>query len=282
MFPPPRSSICPLAVENVWSANSRKGPPNELNGFSTGVEYIKGVQERQLSPSAGPAAPHRLLVVEDDAGVAGGIVRGLRSAGFDVELATNGVDGAKKALEGGFAAIVLDLMLPGQTGFAVLEQLQGRTSVPILVLTAKSDLADRLQCFGLGAADFITKPFWMEELVARLKTRLRINSESPKRVVRWANIALDLDSRMVTVDGGDAGLTRNEFDLLAHLVERQGRAISRAQLAEHALTPFEQRDARTVDSHIARIRRKLGAEGGARVVTVWGIGYRFEADKEDK
>lgn len=233
--------------------------------------------------SAVPAPPARprLLVVEDDAGVAGGIVRGLRAAGFDVELATNGVDGAKKGLEGGYAAIVLDLMLPEQTGFAVLEQLQGRTSAPILVLTAKNELADRLRSFGLGAADFIAKPFWMEELVARVRTRLRINSEAPKRVIRWANVALDLDSRLVTVDDEDAGLTRNEFDLLAHLVERQGRAISRVQLAEHALTPFEQRDARTVDSHIARIRKKLGTAGGARVVTVWGIGYRFEPDKGD-
>ena len=223
----------------------------------------------------------RLLVVEDDPGVAGGIVRGLRDAGFEVELATSGLDGAKKALEGGFSAIVLDLMLPEQTGFHVLEQLQGRSSVPVLVLTARSDLADRLRCFDLGAADFITKPFWLEELVARLRARLRISSEAPKRIVRWANVALDLDSRLVTVEGADAGLTKNEFDVLAHLVERQGRAISRDQLAEHALTPFEQRDARTVDSHIARIRKKLGAEGGARIVTVWGIGYRFEPDKED-
>jgi two-component system, OmpR family, response regulator len=223
----------------------------------------------------------RLLVVEDDPGVAGGIVRGLREAGFEVELTTSGVDGAKKALEGGFSAIILDLMLPEQTGFDVLEQLQGRSSIPVLVLTARSDLADRLRCFGLGAADFITKPFWLEELVARLRARLRIGSEAPKRVIRWANVALDLDSRMVTVEGSDAGLTKNEFDVLAHLVERQGRAISRDQLAEHALTPFEQRDARTVDSHIARIRKKLGAEGGARIATVWGIGYRFEPEKED-
>jgi DNA-binding response OmpR family regulator len=223
----------------------------------------------------------RVLVVEDDAGVASGIVRGLRDAGFDVELATNGKDGAIKALDGGFGAIVLDLMLPEQSGYGVLEQLRGRSSVPILVLTARSDLADRLRAFGLGAADFITKPFWMEELVARLRTRLRLSSEAPKRVVRWANVALDLDSRTATVSGIDASLTRNEFDVLVHLVEREGRAISRAQLAEHALTPFEQRDARTVDSHIARIRKKLGASGGAHVVTVWGIGYRFEPSRED-
>ena len=223
-----------------------------------------------------PVVAERVLVVEDDPGVAGGIVRGLRDAGFEVELATNGKDGAKKALDGGYRAIVLDLMLPEQSGFGILEQLCGRSSVPVLVLTARGDLADRLRCFGLGAADFITKPFWMEELVARLRTRLRIRSESPKRVVRWANVALDLDSRTATIDGVDAALTKNEFDVLAHLVEREGRAISRAQLAELALTPFEQRDARTVDSHIARIRKKLGTDGGAHIVTVWGIGYRFE------
>lgn len=239
--------------------------------------------DKQNSPLPGSSVPaHRLLVVEDDPVVAGGIVRGLREAGFEVELATNGLDGAKKALEGGYGAIVLDLMLPEQPGFAVLEQLQGRTTVPILVLTAKSDLRDRLRCFELGAADYITKPFWLEELVARLRTRLRLTSEAPKRIVRWSNVAFDLDSRMVTIDGADAELTRNEFDVLAHLVERQGRAISRAQIAEHALTPFEQRDARTVDSHIARIRKKLGPEAGGRVVTVWGIGYRFEPDREDR
>jgi DNA-binding response OmpR family regulator len=223
----------------------------------------------------------RLLVIEDDAGVAGGLVRGLRAAGFEVELVTSGVAGAKKALEEVYAAVVLDLMLPEQSGFAVLEQLRGRSSVPVLVLTAKSDLADRLACFGLGAADFISKPFWMEELVARLRARLRLHSEGPKKIVRWANVEMDLDSRVVFIDGQDSGLTRNEFDVLAHLVERQGRAISRAQLVEHALSPFDQRDSRTVDSHIARIRKKLGTEAGASIVTVWGIGYRFELCEEE-
>lgn len=215
------------------------------------------------------------MVVEDDAGVAGGLVRGLRDAGFEVELATSGALGAKKALEETFSAIILDLMLPEQSGFAVLEQLQGKRSVPVLVLTARNDLADRLKCFGLGAADFVTKPFWMEEIVARLRARLRISESAPKRIVKWADAALDLDSRVAFVGGVDAGLTRYEFDVLCHLVERPGRAISRDQLAEHALTPFEQRDARTVDSHIARVRKKLG-RAAVNVVTVWGIGYRFE------
>src|SRR3954470_18266572 len=223
----------------------------------------------------------RVLVVEDDAGVAGGIVRGLRDAGFEVELATDGAMGAKKALENGFDAIVLDLMLPEQSGFAVMEQLRGHTSMPVLVLTAKADLADRLRSFDLGAVDFVTKPFWMEELVARLRARLRIAVEAPKRVVTWQDVSLDLDGRTVTVGGAAVLFTRHEFDILAYLVERPSRAISRDQLAEHALMPDGQRDARTVDTHIARIRKKLGTKGGARVVTVWGIGYRFEPDGED-
>jgi DNA-binding response OmpR family regulator len=222
--------------------------------------------------------PTRILVVEDDAGVAGGIVRGLVSAGFEAELATDGVNGTKKALETKFDAIVLDLMLPGQNGLAVLEQLRARSSIPIVVLTAKTELSDRLACFDLGAADFITKPFWVEELVVRLRARLRMPPETKKRVVRWANAELDLDSRVVAVEGGDVGLTRHEFDVLAHLVERRGRAISRDRLAEHTLAPFADRDARTVDSHIARVRKKLGPVAGAYLVTVWGIGYRFEAE----
>ena len=139
----------------------------------------------------------------------------------------------------------------------------------MLVLTAKADLADRLRSFDLGAVDFVTKPFWMEELVARLRARLRIAVEAPKRVVAWQDVSLDLDGRTVTVGWRRPVLfTRHEFDILAYLVERPSRAISRNQLAEHALMPDGQRDARTVDTHIARIRKKLGAQGGARVSRV--------------
>lgn len=166
-----------------------------------------------------------VLVVEDDTGVAAGIVRGLRADGFEVELATNGSEGARKALSEPFDAIVLDLMLPEQSGVAILEQLQGRTSTPVLVLTAKADLSDRLRCFGLGAADFLTKPFWMEELVARLHARLRIQEAAPRRKVAWADAVLDLDGRTLIVGGDPVSLTRHEFDLLAYLVERPGRAI---------------------------------------------------------
>jgi two-component system OmpR family response regulator len=220
----------------------------------------------------------RVLVVEDDPQMAAGIVRGLRAAGFEVELATRGDEGARMALAREPDMIVLDLLLPEQTGFAVLEQLQGRCKAPVLVLTARAELADRLACFDLGAADFMAKPFFIEELVARIRSRTRARPEAPRRVVRWANASVDLDGRLAQVDGAAVSLTRHELDVLAYLIERPGRAVSRAQLAERADTPFEDRDARTVDTHVARVRKKLGTRAAAAIVTVWGIGYRFEPE----
>jgi DNA-binding response OmpR family regulator len=222
----------------------------------------------------------RVLLVEDDASMAAGIVRGLRAAGFDVELATNGNDGARLALELGHDVIVLDLMLPGQSGFDVLAQLRERSfAAPVIVLTARTELDDRLRSFDLGAADFVAKPFWIEELVARIRSRLGARSAHPKRVVRFADAELDLDARTATVGGAAVSLTRNELDTLVYLAERQGRAITREQLAENALDPDGDRDARTVDTHVARLRKKLGTAAAACIVTVWGIGYRFEPGK---
>ena len=220
-------------------------------------------------------APVRVLVVEDDASTAAGIVRGLEGAGLDVDLSTDGTEGARRMLADRYDIVVLDLMLPGQSGFDVLEQVRHRAPVPVIVLTARTDLPDRLRAFELGAADFVSKPFWIEELVARIRSRLRLGEELPKRVVRWHGVALDLDARTAMVEGRLAPLTPTEFAVLAFLVERRGRAVSRTVLAEQALASLEEPDARTVDSHVARLRKKLGA-GASAIATVWGIGYRFE------
>jgi DNA-binding response OmpR family regulator len=147
------------------------------------------------------------------------------------------------------------------------------------VVTARTDLPDRLRAFDLGAADFVTKPFWIEELVARIRSRLRLADALPKRVVRWEGVALDLDARTAVVDGRPAALTPTEFAVLAFLVERRGRAVSRGVLAEQALASLEEPDARTVDSHVARLRKKLGA-GATAIATVWGIGYRFATEED--
>jgi DNA-binding response OmpR family regulator len=222
----------------------------------------------------------RLLVVEDDASTAAGIVRGLRAAGFDVDLSTDGGDAARRVVSEQHDMVVLDLNLPGMGGFEVLETARHRARCPILVLTARTDLPDRLRAFELGAADYLAKPFWIEELVARIRSRLRIVEEAPKRVVRWAGVMLDLDARTAEVDGKPVALTPTEIGILAFLVERRGRAISRSVLAEQALASLDDPEARTVDSHVARLRRKLGSGAGA-IVTVWGIGYRFEPTPGD-
>jgi two-component system OmpR family response regulator len=223
----------------------------------------------------------RILVVEDDPGVAGGLVRRLRQAGYEVELATDGPTGLRLALESAPDLIVLDLMLPGLGGEEILTQLTGRRAMPIIALTAKAELADRLRVFGLGAADYVPKPFFPEELLARIATRIgRPDPQAPNRVVRWAGAEADLDARTLAVDGTSVELTPHEFDVLRFLLERPGKAVTRQTLADAALSPLSTRSGRTVDSHVARLRRKLGAEAADAITTVWGIGYRFVPEPE--
>lgn len=217
-----------------------------------------------------------VLVIEDDPSIAEGIVRGLRVAGFDVELEVNGQSGAEKALNHSFDMIVLDLMLPELHGYAVLERWRTRISTPVIVITALTDLDARLRVFGTGAVDYIAKPFWIEELVARIRTRLRISPQVPARTITLNHVVLDLDARSVTVEGRPVSLTNHEFNILAFLAERPGRTISRRLLVQEALSPDAGINERTVDSHVGRIRRKLGDHAGSCIVTVWGIGYRLD------
>ncbi len=216
-----------------------------------------------------------VLIVEDDAAVASGLVTGLKNVGFSVELAADGETGTKRALSGEFDLVILDLNLPERDGFGVLEALSGRISTPVIVLTARTELETRLKSFSLGAVDYIPKPFWMEELVARIQSRLRIREDDPHRVIAWSNVVVDLDARTVNLDEAPIELTSHEFNVLAYLVERPDRAITRKQLADHALPESGSRYGRTVDSHMCRIRNKLGDEASEHIKTVWGVGYKF-------
>lgn len=218
----------------------------------------------------------RILVVEDDLNVVQGLIAGLRRAGFDVSVAMDGTEGAERATGEAFDLVVLDLMLPGQSGFQILEAMSGRVSTPVLVLSARTELQARLDSFRLGAVDYVSKPFFIEELVARIQTRLALRTDGPHRTARLGSAIVDLDARTVVRDGVDLGLTAHEFNVLAWLAERPGRAVTRAQLAEHALGSDGVTD-RTVDSHVSRVRKKLG-EDGALVRTVWGVGYRLDLE----
>ena len=217
----------------------------------------------------------RILVVEDDITLAASMVQGLKAEPFEVELCVRGDLAYEKAVSWSPDLIVLDLMLPGMSGHELLEKLQSRIKVPTLILTARTELQDRLKSFELGAVDFLPKPFWMEELVARIKTHLRLKEEGPKNLVKWADVVLDLDNRQLTRKGKDQKLTGHEFNILAYLAERPNRALSREQIARFALVLHEGVGGRTVDSHMTRLRKKIGKDASKSIETVWGIGYRF-------
>lgn len=234
--------------------------------------------QRPTAGAGARSARQKLLVIEDDPSIAAGLVRGLRDAGFEVSLETTGAGALSAVAREPFDLVVLDLNLPDSTGFDVLDVWRARQSLPVIVLTARTELRDRLRAFDLGAADYLPKPFWMEELVARIRTRLRIVDAFERRVVSWDGVHCDLDARVVRRDdGSDVGLTAHEFNVLALLVTRKGSALTRDQIAEAALPHDGDRQARTVDSHVSHLRRKLG-DAGQRIRTVWGIGYRFDVE----
>lgn len=222
-------------------------------------------------------SPH-ILVVEDDSGVAQGLVRGLKQAGFRTSLEMSGDRGLERILTGEFDLVLLDLMLPNRTGFEVLDAMRARASVPVIVLSALTDLPARLKSFETGAVDFVPKPFFMEELVARVRSRLDLGQAEARRELALADTVLDLDARVARRGGEDLGLTGFEFNVLALLRQRAGRAQTRAQIAEDALSEEGDSSDRTVDSHISRIRKKLGPEAAQRIKTVWGIGYRCDVE----
>lgn len=216
-----------------------------------------------------------VVVIEDDALVASGIVRGLRRAGFDVALACDGRSGVQLALDERAAAVVLDLNLPEKDGFDVLTAVRARSAVPIIIVTARTELSHRLRSFALGAVDYLPKPFFVEELLARVQTRIGA-TQTPRRVIAAADVRIDLDGHKVEVRGSPVLLTPTEFALLRYLAERPGRAVGRNELAG-ALSDLEDADPRNIDAHLSRLRRKLGA-ASAVITTVWGHGYRFEPE----
>ncbi len=219
----------------------------------------------------------RILVAEDDPPIAASVVRGLRAAGYEVELVADGEAAQARVLEGGFDLVVLDLSLPERDGHAVLETCRTRVGTPFVVVTARTGLDARLRSFDLGAVDYLPKPFFLEELVARIRARLRPPPEAA-RVVRFADVAVDLDARVAHVAGVDAGLTTHEMNVLTCLLDRPGRPVTRAQIVELALPPDSDATERTVDSHVAHVRKKLGPAGAAHVETVFRLGYRFRPE----
>jgi len=215
----------------------------------------------------------RVLVIEDDAALGRQLVAQLERAGLKVRWIRDG-DEARDVELDGVRLVVLDLMLPGTYGLDLLRIFRTRSDVPVLVLTARNETADKVRALELGADDYVTKPFWPEELVARVQARLRRPTMTRGDLLRVGALEIDLAAHTVTVDGVAVELTNTELELLTALARRPGAAVTRRSLVEAALDLGTER---TLDVHVSRLRKKL-PDAAPKIVTVWGIGYRLEVD----
>lgn len=240
-----------------------------------------GAAERGPSRASGRyAVPMRrtVLLVEDETSIAELVEMYLEQAGFRTRWVTEGRGAADLASDPTVDVVLLDLMLPDVDGVELFREIRARRNVPVIMVTARDSEGDRVLGLELGADDYVTKPFSPRELVARVRTVLRRaerEDETTGGAMQLGEVRLDPVSREVTVADERIELTRTEFDLLAHLSEHPGRVFTRAQLLADVWGYPEDVDTRTVDVHVAQLRRKLG--GACPVKTVRGVGYKAEA-----
>jgi len=227
----------------------------------------------------------RILVIEDDSDIAHLIQVHLKEVGCDVTVEPEGDKGLALALSGGFDLIILDLTLPGIDGLDVCKRLREQPDyMPLLMLTARSSEVDRVLGLEIGADDYLTKPFSLRELVARVKALFRRveafkggDLKERAKVISAGGLTIETDKRKVTVDGREVDLTAREFDLLVQFASNPGRVYTRSQLLDLVWGYGHDGYEHTVNSHINRLRRKV-EEDPARpryVLTVWGVGYKF-------
>ena len=228
----------------------------------------------------------RILVVDDEPDIVALVAYHLAKAGFRVSTATNGMDAVEQARNEQPSLIVLDLMLPGMSGFEVLEAIRRDPStgdVAILMLTARKDEPDRVRGFSLGADDYLTKPFSPAELVLRVKAILRRTGAATGRdeVLKIGDISINRSAHAVTVGNEGVDLTPTEYKLLILLAERRGRVQARAHLLQSVWDAAPDIQTRTVDMHVQRLRTKLGPAGDL-IETIRGFGYRIRPGATQK
>ncbi len=232
-----------------------------------------------------PATSKKILVVEDDRDIARLLELHLQDIGYHVCHTADGESGLKLARQGDYDLLILDLMLPNLDGLEICRQLRGRcVHTPILMLTAKSSELDRVLGLELGADDYLTKPFSLTELLARVKAifrRIELASQPPAprqaERIEINGLKIDTSRRRVSIEGSEVELTATEFDLLLHFARHPGRVYSRTQLLDKVWGYGHDGYEHTVNSHINRLRKKIEKDpaNADYILTVWGVGYKF-------
>ena len=218
-----------------------------------------------------------VLVVEDEKQVAGLIQKGLEEQGFHVEISHDGAEAHGLASTREYDVIVLDIMLPGRDGLSILRSLRKqRNPVPVILLTARSELDERIEGLDMGADDYLTKPFYVEELISRIHAVTRRAGENQLSVLQAGDLSVNLISREVMRGSRAIRLTAREFGVLEYLMRAPGRVFTRTQLIEHVWGYDFDPNTNLVDVYIQRVRKKIGVEGEEDLIeTVRGVGYRF-------
>jgi DNA-binding response OmpR family regulator len=227
--------------------------------------------------ASAPVVPARVLLIEDEPGIVDFVKRGLQAEGFAVDAALDGNEGERLALSGSFDAIVLDLMLPGRPGLEILASVRtAKPTVPVIVLTARGEIEDRITGLDAGAVDYLVKPFSLAELVARVRAQLRVIAQASASTLRAEDIEVNLLTRKVNRCGHSVALSSTEFELLSYLLRHHGQVLSREQILGSVWGYEHDPGTNVVDVYIGYLRRKLGRPGDpAPIFTVRAVGYRL-------
>ncbi len=222
----------------------------------------------------------RILVIEDQAQIAGFIRSGLEEAGFVVEVCADGDTGFEVATTESFDAMVLDIMLPGRDGLSILRGLRDRhIAVPVILLTARNELNERVEGLNLGADDYLTKPFFVEELVARLQALIRRNTGQALTILQVGDLTMNLVTREIRRGDREIELSQREFALLEYLMSSPGRVYSRSQISEHVWNTHFDTGTNMVDVAMTRLRKKIETEDEPKLIeTVRGVGFRLKGE----
>jgi len=217
----------------------------------------------------------RILIAEDDPVLADGLVHSLRESGYAVDRVASGAEADSAITSFEFDLLILDLGLPKMSGLEVLKRLRGRSSqLPVLILTAQDGVADRVRGLDYGADDYLAKPFALEELKARVRALARRGPAGRATVIEYGRLAYDQAGRVATVDGQTLELSARELMLLALLLQRADRMVSKTQLLDHMCEWGEEVSVNAIEVYVHRLRRKLEA-AGVEIITTRGVGYRL-------